>query len=179
VADLPVQTFSSEVDMDDNETMAIFLDRLATFIDYHQSREAGFDEESRIRPIEGTFIEDFIRDVMSEDNALLEYQSDDESDDQDALESLKHLTAYWKPRGGDISILPAMYAREISRLTGASLYAEEAEKRYRIYQGNFTLAQQKLVRLEPLLVRSSPASLILSMLTIVLCTANFQSSASQ
>lgn len=45
--------------------------------------------------MEGTVLEDLIRDPVSYDNPLLEYQSESESDDQDALESLQHLTAYW------------------------------------------------------------------------------------
>ena len=66
---------------------------------------------------------------------------------------MQHLTAYWKPKSGNIGILPPMYAKEITRITGSSLFAEVAEKRYRVVHGNFQLALDKLLRLEPLLVR--------------------------
>ncbi|KIX01571.1 uncharacterized protein Z518_09297 [Rhinocladiella mackenziei CBS 650.93] len=145
------QTFSAEVDKGDRETMLHLLARLSGYIEYNQTNQPGFDDEPRIRPMDGIVMEDVIRDDRSEDNGLLEYWSDDESDGQDALESLQHLIAYWKPRNGDISILPSMYAQEINRLTGTSLFAEEAEKRYRLFQGDFRLALEKLSRLEPLL----------------------------
>lgn len=141
--------------MDDRETGERFLKHLARYIDFDQSQQRGFDEEPRIRPVEGTVIHDLIPDDRSKygDNALLDSLSDDESDDdQDALQSLQHLTTYWKPRNRDISILLPMYAQEITRITGSSLFVEEAEKQYRIFQGNFGLAHEKLLRLEPLLV---------------------------
>lgn len=127
---------------------------MSGYIDYNVARELAFDDEPRIRPMEGTIMEDFLRDDRSFGDGLLDYESDDESDGQDALESLQHLITYWKPLSGDISILPEPYAREIARLTGTSLFAEEAEKRYRLFQGNFRLALEKLERLEPLLVSS-------------------------
>lgn len=131
------------------------LTLLSGYIEYHLSHQIGFDDEPRIRPMEGTVLEDFIRDDKSCDNGLLEYQSDDDSDGQDALEGLQHLITYWKPRCGDISILPPVYVEEIKRLTGAELFAEVAEKRYRVIQGDFRSALAKLVRLEPLLVNAT------------------------
>ncbi len=126
---------------------------MGNYVDYNEAHPPGFEDEPSIRRMEGTFVEDFTGDDKSYDNGLLEYdQSDEESDGQDALENLQHLITYWKPRGGDISILPHMYAQQITRLTGTYLFAEEAEKRYRLYHGNFELALAKLVKLEPLLV---------------------------
>ena len=101
----------------------------------------------------GTIIDDLIPEDIINDPPLLRYDSDTDSADGDALEPMQHLTAYWRPKNGRISMLPAMYAKEVTQLTGSSLFAEEAEKRYRIFQGNFQLARDKLVRLEPLLVR--------------------------
>jgi hypothetical protein len=146
------KTFSAEVDPKDKETMAHLLTRVSGYIKYYQTHQPGFDDEPRIYPIEGTVIKDIIPDDGSDDNGLLEYRSDDESDNEDPLKSLQHLTAYWRPRNGDLSILLPMYAQEISRLTGTAIFAEEAEKRYRLYQGDFNLAREKLLRLEPLLV---------------------------
>ncbi|EXJ78294.1 hypothetical protein A1O3_09455 [Capronia epimyces CBS 606.96] len=131
--------------------MPHLLARVAGYIEYHQTHQAGFDDEPRIYPIEGTVMDDPMRDDRSEDNELVEYQSDDESDNEDPLKSLQHLTAYWKPRNGDLSILLPMYAQEITRLTGTDIFADEAEKRYRLFQGDFNLAREKLLRLEPLL----------------------------
>jgi len=125
---------------------------MSGYIDYNVHRELAFDDEPRIRPMEGTVMDDFIRDDRSYGNGLLDYASEEESDGQDALESLQHLITYWKPQSGDITILPETYSREISRLTGTTLFAEEAEKRYRLFQGDFHLALAKLERLEPLLV---------------------------
>ncbi|EXJ88378.1 hypothetical protein A1O1_05308 [Capronia coronata CBS 617.96] len=131
--------------------MPHLLARVAGYIDYYQTNQPGFDDEPRIHPIEGTVMDDPMRDDNSDDNGLLEYQSDDESDNEDPLKSLQHLTAYWKPRCGDITVLLPMYAQEITRLTGTDIFAEEAEKRCRLYQGDFNLAGEKLLRLEPLL----------------------------
>ncbi|KIW65650.1 hypothetical protein, variant [Phialophora macrospora] len=131
--------------------MRDFLTRMAGYIEYQLSAPPALDDEPRIWPLQGTVIEDLIPEDLTADRALLQYDSDTESSDGDALEPMQHLTAYWKPRSGNISILPPMYAKEIAQLTGASLFAEEAEKRYRILQGNIQLAREKLVRLEPLL----------------------------
>jgi hypothetical protein len=145
--------FSAEVDLQDKETLPNLLARMSNYINFNLSHQPGFEDEPRIRAMEGTFIQDFIGDDKSYDNGLLEYhQSDEESEGQDALENLQHLIAYWKPRGGDIRILPHIYAQEITRLTGSSLFAEEAEKRYRLFHGDFHLAREKLLKLEPLLV---------------------------
>ncbi|OCT49278.1 hypothetical protein CLCR_11306 [Cladophialophora carrionii] len=149
--DVAKQTFCAEVDQDDNQTMQNFLTRMAGYIEYQLSIPPALDDEPRIRPLQGTVIEDIIPEDLTEDQALLQYDSDNESSDGDAPQPMQHLTAHWKPRSGNISILPPMYAREIAQLTGSSLFAEEAEKRYRIYQGNFQLALEKLERLEPLL----------------------------
>lgn len=132
--------------------MPHLLTQIAGTIEYYQANQPGFDDEPRIFPIEGTVMVDPMREDESDDNGLLEYQSDDESDNEDPLKSLQHLTAYWKPRSGDLTILLPMYAQEITRLTGTDIFAEEAEKRYRLFQGDFNLAREKLLRLEPLLV---------------------------
>ncbi|KAK4934533.1 hypothetical protein LTR10_024233 [Elasticomyces elasticus] len=145
------QTFSTETDQTDKDTIYELLSQMSGYIDYNVGRKLAFDDETCIVPMEGTLLEDFIRDDRPYENGLLDYASEDESDGQDALESLHHLITYWKPRCGDIGILPETYSREISRLTGTSLFAEEAEKRYRLFQGNFHLALEKLERLEPLL----------------------------
>ncbi|EXJ74158.1 uncharacterized protein A1O5_02452 [Cladophialophora psammophila CBS 110553] len=150
-ADHTIQTFCADVDPDDEDTMPNFLTRMAGYIEYHQSNQLGFDDEPRIRPMEGTVVEDIIPDDSADGSVLLQYQSDAESDDQDALDGLLHVTTYWQPANGNIGILPPMYANDISRLTGSSLFAEEAEKRYRIIQGDFNRAHEKLLRLEPLL----------------------------
>ena len=135
--------------------MRDFLARMAGYVELQQSALPALDEEPRIRPMQGTVIDDVIPEDIIDDLPLLRYESDSESSDGDALEPMKHLTTYWKPRNGRISILPPMYARAITESTGSSLFAEEAEKRYRIFQGDFQLALEKLLRLEPLLVRSS------------------------
>jgi hypothetical protein len=153
LANCVFQAFCAEVDQDDNKTMQDFLTRMAGYIEYQLSAPPALDDEPRIWPLQGTVIEDLIPQDLTADRALLQYDSDTESSDGDALEPMQHMTAYWKPQSGDISILPPMYAKEIAQLTGSSLFAEEAEKRYRILQGNIQLAHEKLGRLEPLLVR--------------------------
>jgi hypothetical protein len=150
-----LQAFCAEIDQDDSQTMRDFLARMAGYIEFQHSAPPTLDDEPRIRPMQGTLIDDLIPEDIIEDPPLLKYDSDSELSDGDALEPMQHLTTYWKPRNGRISILPPMYAKEITQLTGSSLFAEEAEKRYRIFQGNFKLALEKLLRLEPLLVRSS------------------------
>lgn len=132
--------------------MRDFLARMAGYINYQESTQPALDDEPRIRPMQGTVIEDLIPEDTIEDQALLKYDPDSESSDGDALEPMQHLTAYWKPRSGKINILPPMYAKEIMQLTGSSLFSDEAEKRYRIFQGDFRLALGKLERLERLLV---------------------------
>lgn len=132
--------------------MREFLTRMAGYIEYQTSIEPAFDDEPRVYAMQGTVMEDIMPEDINNDQALLRYDSDPESSDGDVLEPMQHLTAYWQPRNGNISILLPMYAKEITRQTGSSLFAEEAEKRYRIFQGNFQLARQKLLRLEPILV---------------------------
>ncbi|KIX98766.1 uncharacterized protein Z520_05227 [Fonsecaea multimorphosa CBS 102226] len=149
------QVFCADVDQGDQHTMPQFLTRMGGYIEYHELNPPGFDDEPRIRPVEGTVMADIIPEEYDEEsaekNVLLQYQSDEDSDDQDAPDGLLHLTTYWQPANGNIGILPPMYAKDITRLTGSSLFAEEAEKRYRIFQGNFNLAREKLLKLEPLL----------------------------
>ena len=132
--------------------MQNFLTRMAGYVEYQGSAQPAFDDEPRIRPMEGTIIEDLIPEDITNDQALLPLEFDTESEDGNALEHMQHLTAYWKPKIGNIGILPPMYAKEITRMTGSSLFAEVAERRYRIFHGDFQLALQKLLRLEPLLV---------------------------
>ncbi|OAP63559.1 hypothetical protein AYL99_02786 [Fonsecaea erecta] len=154
--DAPNQVFCADVDRHDQHSMSQFLARMAGYIEHHESNQPGFDDEPRIRPVEGTVMPDIIPeeyDVESaEKNVLLQYQSDEEADDHYVLDGLVHLTTYWQPANGNIGILPPMYAKDITQSTGSSLFAEEAEKRYRIFQGDFKLAREKLLRLEPLLV---------------------------
>ena len=111
-----------------------------------------FDEEERLKPMEGTVTDEYIRDTKSYDGPLGDWLPDVDSDGQDALESLQHLTAFWTPRNGDVKILPPLYAQQIMNLTGTSIYFAEAEKRCRLFQGQFLTALEKLQRLEPLLV---------------------------
>ncbi|KAK5231122.1 hypothetical protein LTR72_000302 [Exophiala xenobiotica] len=145
------QTFSAEVDSADDETLQEMLRGLSAYVDYNASRPPAFDDEPRMRPMQGTHMDDFIQDNKSSAADPLNFWSDDESDGQDALESLQHLTAFWAPRDGDIKILPPLYAQQITLLTGTSIFFEEAEKRCRLFQGDFRLALDKLLRLEPLL----------------------------
>jgi hypothetical protein len=126
---------------------------MSVYIDYQSNARLVLEDEPRIRPMTGTYLEDFLQEESTKDQALLQYGSDNESnDDGDVLQTMEHLTAYWKPKCGDINILPPMYAKEITQLTGSSLFAEVAEKRYRIIQGDFRRALTKLQRLETLLV---------------------------
>jgi hypothetical protein len=125
---------------------------MSGYIDCHLNAEFILEDEPRVRPIEGTYWADFFQEEGTKDQALLQYGSDNESDVGDALQPMEHLTAYWKPRCGNINILPPMYAKEITQSTGSSLFAEVAEKRYRIFQGDFRRALTKLQRLETLLV---------------------------
>lgn len=120
----------------------------------YESRGLAFDEEERVKPLEGTVTDDYIRDTRSQDGPLGDWLPDVDSDGQDALESLQHLTAFWTPRNGDIKILPHLYAQQITNLTGTSIYFEEAEQRCRLFHGQFSIALEKLQRLEPLLVRA-------------------------
>jgi hypothetical protein len=152
VANCALKTFSAEVDSADDETLQEMLRGLSAYVDYNASRPPAFDDEPRMRPMQGTHMDDFIQDNKSSAADPLNFWSDDESDGQDALESLQHLTAFWAPRNGDIKILPPLYAQQITLLTGTSIFFEEAEKRCRLFQGDFRLALDKLLRLEPLLV---------------------------
>ena len=152
IADCAFKTFSAEVDSADDDTLQEMLRGLSAYVDYNASRPPAFDDEPRMRPMQGTHMDDFVQDNKSSAADPLNFWSDDESDGQDALESLQHLTAFWTPRNGDIRILPPLYAEQITLLTGTSIFFEEAEKRCRLFQGDFSLALDKLLRLEPLLV---------------------------
>ncbi|KAL2444701.1 hypothetical protein ABEF95_017160 [Exophiala dermatitidis] len=142
--------FSSETE--DKEALPGLLTTVSGYIENQENTQLGIDDEPRLRPMQGCVLSDPMADDSSDDNGLLDYHSDEESDDnEDPLQSLQHLTAYWKPRSGDLSILLPAYAQEIRRLTGTEIFVEVAEKRYRLFQGNFKLAREKLLRLEPLL----------------------------
>ncbi|KEF59492.1 uncharacterized protein A1O9_04336, partial [Exophiala aquamarina CBS 119918] len=125
--------------------------RLDGYIEYSQDRVSGFEIGLRCLPVEGIFPDDYDVDEDPGTQQLLEYDSDGAADDRDALESLQHLSTHWKPEDGDITILPRMYANEISKLTGTDLFARLAEKRYLLLNGDFKRALQKLSNLEPLL----------------------------
>ncbi len=152
IADCAFKTFSAEVDSADDDTLQEMLRGLSAYVDYNASRPPAFDDEPRMRPMQGTHMDDFVQDNKSSAADPLNFWADDESDGQDALESLQHLTAFWTPRNGDIKILPPLYAEQITLLTGTTIFFEEAEKRCRLFQGDFRLALDKLLRLEPLLV---------------------------
>ncbi|KAL2399709.1 hypothetical protein ABEF94_000492 [Exophiala dermatitidis] len=142
--------FTSETE--DRDALPNLLTTVSGYIENQENIQLGIDDEPRLRPMPGCVLSDPMADNSSDDNELLDYHSDEESDDnEDPLQSLQHLTAYWKPRSGDLSILLPAYAQEIRRLTGTEIFVEVAEKRYRLFQGNFKLAREKLLRLEPLL----------------------------
>ncbi|KAJ9633294.1 uncharacterized protein PV06_00987 [Exophiala oligosperma] len=145
------QTFSTEVDPGDDRTLLTILHQVSNYVTAYESRGLAFDEEERVKPLEGTVTDDYIRDTRSQDGPLGDWLPDVDSDGQDALESLQHLTAFWTPRNGDIKILPHLYAQQITNLTGTSIYFEEAEQRCRLFHGQFSIALEKLQRLEPLL----------------------------
>lgn len=126
--------------------------RLDGYIEDIQDRVSGFENGLRCLPVDGIFPYNYDVDEEPGTQPLLEYDSDGAADDQDALGSLQHLTTYWKPEDGDIAILPRMYANEISKLTGTNIFARPVEKRYRLLNGDFHRALQKLSNLEPLLV---------------------------
>jgi len=134
--------------------------RLDGYIDYNQDRDSGFESGLRCLPVDGIFPDNSEIDEDPGTQPLVDYASDSADDGYDGLESLQHLITYWKPEDGDISILPRMYANEISKLTGTDLFARPAEKRYRLINGDFHRALQKVSNLEPLLVSQTQTILL-------------------
>ncbi|KIW19969.1 hypothetical protein PV08_00544 [Exophiala spinifera] len=147
----PFITFGADTQANDDRTLPTILHQVSNYVTAHESRGLAFDEDERVKPMEGTVTDDHIRDTKSLDGPLGDWMPDVDSDGQDALESLQHLTAFWTPHKEDIKILPPLYAQQISKLTRTSIYFEEAEKRCRLFQGKFQTALEKLKRLEPLL----------------------------
>jgi hypothetical protein len=125
------------------------------YIQTQESTKLTVDDEIRIRSIAGTTLDALFHEEHTNDEVLFKVESDTETSDEEFDDPMAHLTAYWYPNCGKISILLPMFATQIAELTGSSLFAEEAEKRYRIFQGDFQLALEKIQRLEPLLVCAS------------------------
>ena len=115
-------------------------------------------ESPKIRPLEGTLIKDNVQlnDLWEQDGQLVDVLDESESSDDGARPSgIDSITTYWKPKGGQITILTTNIAQAIAQLTGASLDPEPASQRVRIFGGDFSLALKKLRNLETLLVRTT------------------------
>jgi len=145
--------FTCTVDRNDTTVTPYFIAKLKAYIDYQQHKEHDFDEEPRLQAFEGIKAQDAIlEDEDDGETKLVDLDDDDELDDVDTMRSMQHVTDFWRPENGDLSILTTGIAAEIASLAQCGLAAEPAEKRVRVYNGDFQMAVRKLKNLEPLIV---------------------------
>lgn len=109
-------------------------------------------DEIRCRPIEGISIDDRLRPPTPEGGILIDHLDEDDVDTGHNLpDSLAHLTSYWKPQAGDITILPQIFASKLTEQTNCQLFTEPENKRCRILGPKHALAKEMLQNIEPLL----------------------------
>ena len=152
-----LQLFSCSIDRQDTNTASYFLSQLKFFTTRAlQSRDV---IDPPIRPLDGSIprIPVDQHNAIYEPAGLLDFNAvDEESDDDDALWAMQHVTTYWRPHNGDIKILSTTTAENVASLTGCSIYPEPVENRVRLVGGDFHKALDKLQNLEPLLVGRTP-----------------------
>ena len=144
------------LDGQDTTTAPYFLAQLRYFTNQHAGNPVII--EPRIYRINELVASKALNEEIGQSLGLLDiYDEDDGSDsgDEDALQSMQHLTTYWYPKEGDIKILNTAVAESVASLTGCSIYPEPQESRVRLVNGDFTLALKKLQNIEPLLVSRS------------------------
>ena len=135
--------------------MKEFLAQLKAYIEQQQQQDPDPYQSPRIRPFEGTVLEDplSLEDAKAEED-LLSLSSEHSQDDAPIpSETPDHLTVYWQPEHCNIGMLPGETAQAISNLTGCILASDPSRDRFRIFNGETRRAQQKLKNLEKLLVR--------------------------
>lgn len=91
-------------------------------------------------------------DLRLSDNPLVDFDQDSDDSTENTSSGEGGAAAYWKPNGGDISILLQDIARAVADATESFLFPEPSQQRVRLLHGNTQSALEKLKRLEPLLV---------------------------
>ena len=112
-------------------------------------------DEIRCKPIDGIWVDVGMNNSEPDGGDLIDHLDEAEDDEigtsHNVPDSIAHLTSYWKPRGGDITILPQILASQLTEHTNCQLFSEVETKRCRILGANHALAQDMLQNIEPLL----------------------------
>ncbi|KIV89809.1 hypothetical protein PV10_07181 [Exophiala mesophila] len=151
--DRDLRCFVAEVDKDDDETLANLCTRLEGAIE--ASSKMSLYDEIRCKPIDGIWVDVGMNNSEPDGGDLIDHLDEAEDDEignsHNVPDSIAHLTSYWKPRGGDITILPQILASQLTEHTNCQLFSEVETKRCRILGANHALAKDMLQNIEPLL----------------------------
>jgi hypothetical protein len=143
------------VDRHDDRVMSLFAGHLKTYID--EQAESGPEpyQSPKIRPFDGTTLQDPLLDeVRLDDNeGLLAISNDnDSSDEAEVFATPGHISTYWKPQQGKISIVTTELAASLAQATGCSFFPDHGANQVGISGVNFNEALYKLQNLERLQV---------------------------
>jgi hypothetical protein len=156
------------VDRQGDRAVSLFAGHLKTYID--EQAESGPDpyQSPKIRPFDGTVPQDSLLDEVKLDGSiegLLAISNDDDSSDEAEIhETPSHISIYWKPQQGKISIVTTELATSLAQTTGCSFFPDHGANRVGISGVNFKQALCKLQNLEKLQVRQ-PFEIVLDSLS--------------
>jgi hypothetical protein len=157
LADRLLKAFNFMVDRQDDRVVSLFAGYLKTYID--EQAESGPDpyQSPKIRPFDGTVLQDPLLNEVKLDEGnegLLTISNDnDSSDEAEIYETPGHISTYWKPQRGKISIVTTELATSLAQATGCSFFPDHGANRVGISGVNFNQALYKLQNLERLQVR--------------------------
>jgi hypothetical protein len=144
------------VDRQDDKAVSLFSAHFTTYI--HEQAELGPDpyQSPKIRPFDGTILQDPLlnEDQLEDHNqGLLAISNDNSSNDEaEVYDKPGHISTYWKPEQGKISMVTTDLATSLAEATGCSFFPDHGANRVGISGVNFNQALFKLKNLERLQV---------------------------
>jgi hypothetical protein len=144
------------VDRQDDKVVSMFGAYLTTYI--HEQAESGPEpyQSPKIRPFDGTVLQDPLLDEDQPEHrneGLLAVSNDNSSNDEAELyDKPNHISTYWKPEQGKISIVTTDLATSLAEATGCSFFPDHGANRVGISGANSDQALIKLKNLEGLQV---------------------------
>ena len=144
------------VDRQDDKVVSMFGAYLTTYI--HEQAELGPDpyQSPKIQPFDGTVLQDPLLDedqLEHRNEGLLTISNDNSSSDEaEVYDKPSHISTYWKPEQGKISIVTTDLATSLAEATGCSFFPDHGANRVGISGVNSNQALLKLKNLEGLQV---------------------------
>jgi hypothetical protein len=140
-----------------DNAVSLFAAHLKTYIDEQEESDQDPYQSPKICPFDGTVPQDSLLDELklegSTEGLLAISNDNDSSDEAEIQETPRHISIYWKPQQGKISIVTIELANSLAQITGCSFFPDHGANRVGISGVNFKQALYKLQNLEKLQVR--------------------------